>query len=184
VATSLHVQWRQIHLQQPHEQHEPANITFQAHPAAGGANQAYSINPYYRLNGNCGQPPQLAGVLLDPTGTGVLGAKGESCRFNFAATVQDIPSSDRLNFVARVTQARRQRHGLGHDRPQPLHHECPIRAAGAALRHQLRTTRVPTLYNKYVSRSWTPSLEIAPCCSAPAGDVGYRGVGKAAGPTI
>src|ERR1700680_453275 len=33
---------------------EPANLTFRARPTGGGATAAYTINPYYRLNGNCG----------------------------------------------------------------------------------------------------------------------------------
>ena len=68
---------------------EPANITFQARPKGStGPFSGYAINPYYAANGNCGTP--LAGPQFNPGG-----AVGVSCRFNYAATVQDIPSSKR-----------------------------------------------------------------------------------------
>ena len=72
---------------------EPANITFQAVPngsPSGTTPTRYSINPYYRLNGNCGNPN--ASVITDPL---ALKAVGESCRFNYAATVEDVPPSTR-----------------------------------------------------------------------------------------
>ena len=69
---------------------EPANVTFNARPTAGGAAAAYSLNPYYRANGNCGS--SFAAVITDPV---ALGAIGESCRFNYAATVELIPASKR-----------------------------------------------------------------------------------------
>ncbi len=55
---------------------EPANIT------AGGI----SSNPFYTANGNCGNGP-LAAPLTTASGT--------TCRFNYAATVEDIPQSTR-----------------------------------------------------------------------------------------
>ena len=77
---------------------EPANITFNARPNAGGAAAAYSLNPYYRRNGNCGTP--FASVITDPV---ALQATGESCRFNYAATVQDIPESKRNSGLLKGT---------------------------------------------------------------------------------
>ena len=68
---------------------EPANLTFSAVPTgspAGTVPSSYTINPYYTLNNNCGSP--LAGVLISS-------ATSTSCRFNYAATVQDLPSSTR-----------------------------------------------------------------------------------------
>ena len=91
---------------------EPANLTISAYPnsakgvvptLASGATQqqinqsiaagydvtqvgSYSFNPYYTANGNCGN--SLAGVQIKS-------ASSTTCRFNYAATVQDIPSSKR-----------------------------------------------------------------------------------------
>ena len=63
---------------------EPANISLAvATAAAPNTRINVSFNPYYTANGNCGTP--FAGVLVSsPLAT--------TCRFNFAATVQDIPS--------------------------------------------------------------------------------------------
>jgi iron complex outermembrane receptor protein len=80
---------------------EPANLMFTAVPAgspAGTDGAAYSLNPYYAANGNCGHP--LASPLTDPA---VLGATGVSCRFNYAATVQDIPESTRDSLLLKGT---------------------------------------------------------------------------------
>ena len=59
----------------------------------------YAINPYFRQNGNCGGP--AASILIDPTGTGALGSVGESCRFNYAATVENIPQYDQNGFLGK-----------------------------------------------------------------------------------
>lgn len=80
---------------------EPANITFSAVPAGsppGTDPTAYSINPYYAANGNCGSP--FAGPISDPA---VLGGPGVSCRFNYAATVQAIPEYTRDSGIAKGT---------------------------------------------------------------------------------
>ena len=69
---------------------EPANITFNATPKGGGPAQSYSLNPFYRKNGNCGTP--FASLINDPV---ALAAIGESCRFNYAATVEDVPATKR-----------------------------------------------------------------------------------------
>jgi iron complex outermembrane receptor protein len=63
---------------------EPANLTFNVRPkgsAADVATHGVAINPYYLANGNCGSA--LAGPL------------GDQCRFNYAATVEDIPGFHR-----------------------------------------------------------------------------------------
>lgn len=62
---------------------EPANIT-----VAGR-----SFNPYYQKNGNCGTP--FAFPLTTPS--------GQNCRFNYAATVQDIPASKRDSGLVKLT---------------------------------------------------------------------------------
>jgi len=158
---------------------EPANLSFQARPKGStGAYSAYSINPYFRQNGNCGTP--LAGVLLDPTGTGVLGAKGESCRFNFAATVQDIPASDRLNFVGKGYLKLSDNAtawatvGLNHFTTN-AQFAPPAQPFGINA-----TNRVPTLYNNYVVPFLNANnLEIRPAAAGlPLATVGYRGVSQ------
>ncbi len=83
---------------------EPANISFSAYPTGTTGTQqqiddatvAYALNPYYTGNGNCGGA--LAGVQINPPG-----AIGVSCRFNYAATVQDIPSTKRDSAFAKTT---------------------------------------------------------------------------------
>jgi iron complex outermembrane receptor protein len=55
---------------------EPANVTVNGH----------SFNPFLQANGNCG-----GGNLRFP----LTSSTGTTCRFNYAATVQDIPSSVR-----------------------------------------------------------------------------------------
>jgi iron complex outermembrane receptor protein len=62
---------------------EPANISIVATSNPNRA--ATSYNPFYVLNGNCGNPN--AGAQITAAGT--------LCRFNYAATVQDIPSYKR-----------------------------------------------------------------------------------------
>jgi iron complex outermembrane recepter protein len=56
---------------------EPANLI------VSQANLSY--NPYYIANGNCGTP----------FGAPLTTASGTTCRFNYAATVEDIPNSTR-----------------------------------------------------------------------------------------
>ena len=64
----------------------PANLSFRATPVGGGAATSYAINPYYIANGNCGSP------LAAPV---VSSATSTTCRFNYAALVEDIPASKR-----------------------------------------------------------------------------------------
>lgn len=67
---------------------EPANITFRAAPINDPTNiKSYTINPSFALNGNCGNPA-LTGP--QPVANGNV-----SCRFNYAATVENIPASTR-----------------------------------------------------------------------------------------
>jgi iron complex outermembrane recepter protein len=62
---------------------EPANVILKPTANPNGAPGSY--NPYLTANGNCGNPN--AGAQLTSDGT--------ICRFNYAATVEDIPSSKR-----------------------------------------------------------------------------------------
>ncbi len=67
---------------------EPANINFNAAPANDPTNiKAYTINPNFASNGNCGSTA-LTGPQTVPNGN-------VSCRFNYAATVENIPASTR-----------------------------------------------------------------------------------------
>jgi iron complex outermembrane receptor protein len=81
---------------------EPANVTFATVPKGADPKDenttvtAVTLNPYYLANGNCGTP--LAGVQIDPPGS-----VGSSCRFNYAATVQDIPGSKRDSGMVKGT---------------------------------------------------------------------------------
>jgi iron complex outermembrane receptor protein len=68
---------------------EPANITLN-----GGTGNGVSYNPYYSANGNCGQ-----GALAAPLTT----AGGTTCRFNYAATVEDIPGYVRDSGLIKAT---------------------------------------------------------------------------------
>jgi iron complex outermembrane recepter protein len=65
---------------------EPANVTI--------GSLGVSYNPYFQANGNCGQ-----GALAAP-----LTVSGNTtCRFNYAATVQDIPGSKRDSGLLKAT---------------------------------------------------------------------------------
>jgi iron complex outermembrane receptor protein len=65
---------------------EPANITIGA--------LGYSYNPFFQTNGNCGQGALAAPLTVDGSTT---------CRFNFAATVEDIPSYKRDSGLLKAT---------------------------------------------------------------------------------
>jgi iron complex outermembrane receptor protein len=65
---------------------EPANVIISQLGA--------SYNPYYQANGNCGQ-----GALAAPLTVGGF----TTCRFNYAATVEDIPASTRDSGLLKAT---------------------------------------------------------------------------------
>jgi iron complex outermembrane receptor protein len=65
---------------------EPANITI--------GSLGVSYNPYYQAMGNCGQ-----GALAAPLTVG----GNTTCRFNYAATVEDIPASTRDSGLLKAT---------------------------------------------------------------------------------
>lgn len=65
---------------------EPANVII--------SQLGVSYNPYYQANGNCGQ-----GALAAPLTT----AEGTTCRFNYAATVEDIPGYTRNSGLLKAT---------------------------------------------------------------------------------
>ena len=129
---------------------EPANLTFQAKPAGGPVPPpAYTLNPYYDKNGNCGTP--FAGVLLDPA---TLGAIGQSCRFNYASTVEDIPSvrSHRLPREG-LLQDQRRHDRVGDGRSVAIRYEAAIRSRRAAVRHHQHDAAAVALCQLCRSRS-------------------------------
>jgi len=65
---------------------EPANVII--------SQLGVAYNPYYQKNGNCGQ-----GALAAP----LAGAAGTECRFNYAATVEDIPGYKRDSGLVKAT---------------------------------------------------------------------------------
>ncbi len=161
---------------------EPANIqSFSAYPRGGNPSQAqfYSFNPYYSQNGNCGNPI-FTSAILDPTGTGVLApAQGVSCRFNYAATVMNIPSNEQNAVTVNGTWR------LNDTTTAYANYNFSLNTVNSAFAPPAQpfginpTTRVPTLYNNYV----TPFLNannltiVQPdSASAPWATVGYRGV--------
>jgi len=129
---------------------EPANITFQAVPTgspAGTTPTRYSINPFFRLNGNCGNAN--AQVLVPPALSG--GVVGESCRFNYAATVEDVPPSTRdaglvkASFKVNNDTSAYAEYLITNYSTQPRY-APPAQPLGIN-----PTTQFPTLYNKYVA---------------------------------
>jgi iron complex outermembrane recepter protein len=65
---------------------EPANISI--------SQLGVAFNPFFQTNGNCGQ-----GALAAPLTT----AAGTTCRFNYAATVEDIPGYKRNSGLLKAT---------------------------------------------------------------------------------
>jgi iron complex outermembrane recepter protein len=151
---------------------EPANITFQAKPAAGGATQSYTLNPFYNKNGNCGTP--FASVLTDPA---TLGAIGQSCRFNYASTVQDLPAYDQQSFLAKgylkigKDATAWAMIGLSDFDTQPRF------APSAQPLGINNTTRLPILYNTYVQPFLTAN-GLVNASGTNAATIGYRAVSQ------
>ena len=147
---------------------EPANITFNAVPKgspAGTTPTAYNLNPYFTANGNCGSP--LGSAITDPA---VLGGQGVSCRFNYAATVQDIPKSDRNSGLLRASVK------LGADTTAWANlslsrYDMTAAFAPGAQPLTLSPTTLPALYDKYV-QTYLDANNLA--LSGSVARVGYR----------
>jgi len=142
----------------------PANIT------VGAAGVAY--NPFYIANGNCGQ-----GALAAPLTSG----GNTLCRFNYAATVQDIPGNKRDSGLIRGSFKTSENSSvwaeiLVSDFTMNAQYAPPAQPFG------ISPTLLPALWNKYVVGN--PLLADYTVCTAapcPAGTiksatVGYRGV--------
>ncbi len=151
---------------------EPANVTFQAKPIGGGATQSYSLNPFYNKNGNCGTP--FASVLTDPT---TLGAIGQSCRFNYAATVQDLPQFESNAFLGKAylklgkDATAWAMYGYSDYSTQPRF-AAPAQPFGIN-----PTTRLPILYNAYV-QPFLNANGLVNASSSNAATIGYRAVSQ------
>jgi len=148
----------------------PGNITFRATNAAG-VTSSYALNPYYTANGNCGN--SNAQAILDPTGTGALKAIGVSCRFNYAATVEDVPMTTRDSGLIKGSVKLDDKTTLWGEMALS---EVDVNSRFAAPAQPLvtnPTTRLPTLYNTYVA----PFLAANGLTqSTPTANIGYRAI--------
>jgi iron complex outermembrane receptor protein len=148
---------------------EPANITFQATPRgapAGTAPTAYSLNPYFERNGNCGS--SFAGVITDPA---TLGATGESCRFNYAATVEDLPSFQRDSGLLKALYKLNDNTTLW-GLLVLSRIDLTSQFAAPAQPMGLSSSRLPVLYNTYV----VPYLNANNLAINGTANLGYRAV--------
>ena len=146
---------------------EPANIKVSAYPTGGNPTnvKSYSFNPYYEAHGNCGTP--FAGVLLLSI--------GESCRFNYAATVEDLPRTDRdVGLVKASVKLNENTTAWGELLLSDAH--LIARFAPPAQPFGINATnRIPTLFNLYVLPFLAShNLTIDPAHQTAT--VGYRGV--------
>ena len=160
---------------------EPANVIFSAYPTAlgPGANNAnvqkYSLNPFYEAHGNCGGP--LAHVL---TGSSLPGTVGESCRFNYAATVEDIPPSSRDAGLMKGYFKVNQDTTAWAEFLISNFVITPRYAPPAQPFGMNGTGRFPTLYNTYVQPYLTTNnltaFTTSTKANAPLATMGYRAV--------
>ncbi|MHA4870002.1 TonB-dependent receptor domain-containing protein [Duganella sp. PWIR1] len=116
---------------------EPANITFNARPIGSNADTTgYAINPYLAANGNCGSA--LAGPL------------GTQCRFNYAATVEDVPGSHRDSGLLKGTFKINEDTTAWAELVLSQYAMTAQFAPSAQPMGVNSTTRFPALYAKYV----------------------------------
>lgn len=109
---------------------EPANISFTSNSTG------YAFNPYYTANGNCGNA--LAAV------------QGTTCRFNYAGTVQDIPSSKRDSGMFKATVKVGETGELWVSGVFSQYDMTAQYAPSAQPMGINATTRFPSLWNAYV----------------------------------
>lgn len=142
---------------------EPANITFSARPvgAPASAAKSYTINPYYAANGNCGGP--MAGVQISGNAT--------SCRFNYAATVQNIPANERDSALLKGTLKINDSTEVWGEAVLSRFLMTAQYAPSAQPMGINATTRFPGLWNKYVQPFLTANN-----LTATSGTLGYRSV--------
>jgi len=116
---------------------EPANITFNARRKGTTDDPVgYAINPYYAANGNCGSA--LAGPL------------GAQCRFNYAATVEDVPGSRRDSGLLKGTLKINENTTAWAELVLSQYSMTAQYAPSAQPMGVNATSRFPALYSKYV----------------------------------
>ena len=122
---------------------EPANITVNAYSANDPSKtvSGHTFNPYYSANGNCGSA--LAGAQIS--------AAGVSCRFNYAATVQDIPSTVRDSALLKGTLKINDDTNLWGELVMSRFDMTAQFAPSAQPFGLNATTRFPSLWNAYVA---------------------------------
>jgi iron complex outermembrane receptor protein len=135
---------------------EPANIVL-----IGGTSGGASFNPYLIANGNCGQ-----GALAAPLTVG----GSTTCRFNYAATVEDIPGYTRNSGLLKATF---DLHEGGKLWAEAVVSQFDMTAQYAAPAQGFPTsaTTIPILWNTYV----TPYLA-ANGLTATSATINYRAV--------
>jgi iron complex outermembrane receptor protein len=110
---------------------EPANITI--------GSLGKTFNPFYALNGNCGNPNAF------PLTT----SEGLNCRFNYSATVEDIPSTIRDSGMAKGTFKVSENNTVWAE-VLASQYDLLAQYAPPAQPLGISPTRVPTLWNTYV----------------------------------
>jgi iron complex outermembrane receptor protein len=145
----VHAQRRELHLQQRDREHGawqshfPGSAGFESVGCADAVLDQPVLPAEWQLSRI---RPSSSPIRPAP---GSLGAVGESCRFNYAATVQDVPPSDTLNFLGKGYLK------LGDSATAWVtvnlsHFETTPQYAPPAQPFGLNTTtRTPILYNKY-----------------------------------
>jgi iron complex outermembrane receptor protein len=132
---------------------EPGNITL--------GELSHSYNPYLQANGNCGQGALAAPLTVDGSTT---------CRFNFAATVEDIPSYKRDSGLLKATF---DLHEGGRIWGEAVISQFDLtsRYAPAAQGFPISPTQSSILWNTYVVPYLTSTGQ-----TATTANVGYRAV--------
>ncbi|MYM96168.1 TonB-dependent receptor domain-containing protein [Duganella vulcania] len=141
---------------------EPANITFNVRPRGSAdtvETSGVAINPYLAARGNCGSP--LAGPL------------GAQCRFNYGATVEDVPGSRRDSGLLKGTWQLNEDTKLWGELVLSSYSMTAQYAPSAQPMGINSTDRFPQLYQRYIQ----PYLD-ANNLENPTGDatLGYRSV--------
>ncbi len=143
---------------------EPANITVKAYPTGGDPATAttYTFNPFYTKNGNCGSA--LAGVQLS--------GSDATCRFNYAATVQDIPATKRDSGLLKGILKLGEDSNLWGELVVSRFDMLAQFAASAQPMGVNSTTRLPTIWDKYVA----PYLAANGLTATDGATLGYRSI--------
>ena len=138
---------------------EPANIIL---PGGKG-----SYNPYYSANGNCGTPNAAVLILAAKPGS-----ENTTCRFNYAATVQDVAPYKRDSGMIRGTFNVGENSQLWVD-AVVSQFDLTSQYAPPAQPLGISPTRLPTLWNNYV----VPFLAAHPTVTGVTkATLGYRAV--------